>query len=253
MKHFHFSKKAVPILLSFAFFTVLCSCGGNNDTQPSPDSSITSDDISSVLSGDTPDEPSAVAANVIPEGDKTALNAIKAVLLGEAEFFSADANKNLMISQLNQIINPELTVDATSFSVADIGYNSTPAVVLSLNVEGNLYGFAVLSYQDGVVYGYTFSQRQFGDLRTDGTFVSSGGAGDVGINTITFDKSTYTIDKFPYCESYTNADGSWGELYFVNHQSATEEEYSAAFSQWQTTPYVTWVDFTPANVEAKLS
>lgn len=177
----------------------------------------------------------------------------KSVLQGNTEFFSTDANKNLNISQLTQAISSaEVTVDVTNFAVIDIGHGGTPAVILSLNVNGNGYGVEVLSYQDGIVYGYTFSGRQFGDLRTDGTFVSSGGASDVGICTITFDKNTYSIDKYTFCESNTDSENNTSESYFVNHKSATEDEYNAAFSQWQKIRYVTWYDFTEENIEAQV-
>jgi len=181
------------------------------------------------------------------------LRAYQSVLQNKAEFFSTDINGNLNISQLSQTISSEeVTVDVTSFAVIDIGHGGTPAVILSLNVNGNDYGFEVLSYQDGTVYGYTFSGRQFGDLRTDGSFVASGGASDVGICTITFDKSTYSIDKFTFCESSTDSNYNISVSYFVNHQSATEDEYNAAFSRWQKIPHVTWYDFTDDNVKTML-
>jgi hypothetical protein len=269
MKHMHFSKRAVAILLFSVLLLIFSACSKDGDvssvfassaassdepasssveiplpTQPGTSSAITTSDAPAD-SGETPSE--AALSGISP------LSAYQSVLQNKAEFFSTDANKNLKISQLNQAISPEVTVDVASFAVMDIGPGGTPAVILSLNVNGNGYGVEVLSYQEGIVYGYTFSIRQFGDLRTDGTFVSSGGAADVGICTIAFDKNTYSIDKFTYCESKTDSENNTSEFYFVNHQSATEDEYNTAFSQWQKIPHVTWYDYTAANIGTKLS
>jgi hypothetical protein len=269
MKHVHFSKRAIAILLSSVLLLIFSACSQNGGvssalassaassvepasssaevplpTQSGTSSAITTSDVPAD-SGETSSE--AALSGISP------LSAYQSVLQNKAEFFSTDANKNLNISQLNQAISSEVTVDVANFAVIDIEHGGTPAVILSLNVNGNSYGVEVLSYQDGIVYGYTFSGRQFGDLRTDGTFVSSGGAADVGICTITFDKNTYSIDKFTYCESNTDSENNMSESYFVNHQSATEDEYNAAFSQWQKIPYVTWYDFTAANIDTKLS
>ena len=269
MKHVHLSGRAAAILLSAVLLLIFSGCSQNGGVSSALDSSAVSSDepasssaeillpaqsdtSSATTTSDTPTDSSETSSEAALPGTSP-LSAYQLVLQNKAEFFSTDANKNLNISQLNQAISPEVTVDVANFAVVDIGHGGTPAVILSLNVNGNGYGVEVLSYQDGIVYGYTFSGRQFGDLRTDGTFVSSGGAADVGICTITFDKNTYLIDKFTYCESKTDSENNVSESYFVNHQSATEDEYNAAFSQWQKIPYVTWYDFTAANIGTKLS
>lgn len=269
MKHIHFSKRTVAILLSSVLLLSFSACSKNSDVFGVLASSAASSNEPASSSAEIPlptqsGTSSAITTSAAPaDSRKTSseatlsgispLSVYQAVLQNKAEFFSTDANKNLTISQLNQAISSEVNADVTNFAVIDIGHGGTPAVILSLNVNGNGYGVEVLSYQDGIVYGYTFSGRQFGDLRTDGTFVSSSGAADVGICTITFDKNTYSIDKFTYCESNTDSENNMSEGYFVNHQSATEEEYNAAFSQWQKIPYVTWYDFTAANIGTKLS
>ncbi len=269
MKHVHFFRRAAAILLSSALLLVFSACSQNGGASgtfadsaassgqsaassagiPPPAQSGTSAEITT---GDAPADSSETSAEVTLPG-KSPLSAYRSVLQNKAEFFSTDANKNLNINQLNQAISPEVTADVANFAVIDIGHGGTPAVILSLNVNGNSYGVEVLSYQDGIVYGYTFSARQFGDLRTDGTFVASSGAADVGICTITFDKNTYSIDKFTYSESNTDSENNMSVSYFVNHQSATEDEYNEAFSQWQKIPYVTWYDFTDVNIGTKLS
>ncbi len=230
-------------------------------TSPKTSSTASSDDPTTLsnnnqtdLASDKPTNADPNLEDPSPEATPSGtsyLSIYQSVLLNKTEFFSSDANKNLNVSQLSQAISTqEVTVDITNFAVLDIGHDGTPAVVLSLNVNDNPYGFEVLSYQDEIVYGYTFSLRQFGDLRTDGTFLASGGAADVGICTITFDKGTYSIDQFTYSESTTDSQNNMSISYFVNHQSVTEDAYNEAFSQWQKIPLVTWYDFTDDEIEA---
>lgn len=266
MKRPHFFKRAVAILLSSVLLLIFSACsngvpsalaGAAHSNEPSSSAEIPLPTQPATPSPITPSNAPADSGQPSPEATPSGaspLSAYRSVLENETEFFSTDANKNLTISQLNQAISSEaVTVAVSDFALIDIGHAGAPAVILSLNVNGNSYGVEVLSYQDGIVYGYTFSIRQLGDLRADGTFVSSGGAADVGICTIAFDKTTYLIDQFTYCESNTDSKGNMSLSYYVNHQSATQDAYNAAFSQWQEIPHATWYDFTAAHIDAKLS
>lgn len=178
--------------------------------------------------------------------------AFKEILLGETEFFSTDSNKNLNIRRLAQALTSDesLTATAMYFALIDLDYDGTPEVVLGLKLgENDDIGYEVLRYQDGVVYGYTLFTRQFNDLKHDGTFQVSSGAGEWGICTIAFDKNTYETNEFTYCKSYTSLDGSWSELYFVNHQSAAEDEFRAAVDQQDKKAAAVWCEFTKENIE----
>ena len=136
----------------------------------------------------------------------------------------------------------------SEFSVIDLDRDGTPEVVLIVSVTEYVNSYEVLHYQDGTVYGYGFSERGFSDLKIDGTFQSSGGAGDWGFCSLTFSKDSYTIDTFTYCDSHTKADGS--EAYFVNHQSVTADEFFAEADLWEAKPGITWYNYTGDNIDA---
>lgn len=299
MKHAHFFKNVVAVLLSSVLLLIVSACSQSSSVTSSAANSPSAESASSQMSVDVSSPPTSnpsdvgnqagtkSSSDVYPglkpspdklspspgkepsgtDGDKSAnsrppyididlsspLSIYQPVLRNKAKFFSTDADKNLSLSQLNQAISSEkVTVDVTNFAVLDIGHGGAPAVILSINMNGVGYGTEVLSYQDGIVYGYTFSARQFGDLRADGTFMASSGAADVGICTITFDKKMYSIDEFTFSKSSTDSEGNMNVSYFVNHQSATKDKYDAAFSQWQKITYVTWYDFTDENIGTRL-
>lgn len=125
MKHMHFSKRAVAILLSSVLLLIFSACLKDGDvssvfassaassdepasssveiplpTQPCTSSAIMISDAPAD-SGETPSE--AALSGISP------LSAYQSVLQNKVEFFSTDANKNLNISQLNQAISPEVT------------------------------------------------------------------------------------------------------------------------------------------------
>ncbi len=122
----------------------------------------------------------------------------KSILLGKKDFICTDwaNNKRLNIEEIKQAVTDEdgITVRAVKFAKLDLDGDGEDEVVLWLQVNGHLdYGFEVLHYHDGEVYGYTLPYRAFYELKTDGTFIYSGGAADSGIGKIKFSGTEYSI------------------------------------------------------------
>lgn len=115
------------------------------------------------------------------------------------------------------------------------------------------FAFGEFLFRTAVVYGYTFAQREFSEIRTDGTFEASGGAADVGICRITFDKDSYLIDKFTYSESHFDSANNLSNSYFVDHNEVTEAEYDQAYTKWKEIPCVKWYELTDENLNLILS
>lgn len=157
----------------------------------------------------------------------------------------------LYISQLNQTVSGDTSINAKAvkFAIADLEKDEIPEVILWLAVNDNEYfGYEVLSFKDGSVYGYTLWYRSFMDLKEDGTFSFSGGAADNGIGTIKFDETGYTINNITYCESVIDSDNNMSVSYFVNHESATEEEFLSAIEEQGQKADAVWYDFTDDNI-----
>ncbi|MEA4893878.1 MAG: hypothetical protein VB064_01300, partial [Oscillospiraceae bacterium] len=190
-----------------------------------------------------------------PSGNTSIMEAYKAVLQG-TEFFSVDTNKNLNINQLNQSVSDDssITAKATKFAIVDLDNDDTPEVILWLTVNNDdYYGFEVLRYHNGVVYGYTLWYRSFMNLKADGTFSFSSGAADYGFGSVEFTEKPYSIEKITYSESSYDPNNNMNISYFVNHESATEDEFQSAFNRQSEKADATWYDFTDDNIEAELS
>lgn len=190
------------------------------------------------------------------QSDISPLNTYQSILQNKTQFFSTDAKKYLNIDQLNQTVSDDgsIKVKAIKFAIVDLEKDNVPEVILWLDVNTNeYYGFEVLRYQDGVVYGYTLPYKSFMDLKDDGTFSFSSGAADNGFGTIKFTENGYMIDKITYSESSYDSGNNQITSYFVNNQSASEEDFLSAVNKQSEKAKVTWYDFTDENLEKLLS
>lgn len=202
----------------------------------------------------SPDQGNEDQTDTQPLKERTATDAYKAVLQGNMEFRDTLSGENFDISRVQELITPDtsFTIKPNYFSVVDLDADGTVEVILSLDVNGNGPGhYLVLRDQDDIVYGYLFAVREFNDIKADGTFWNTGGASDIGICRVTFDRDTYSIDRFAY-NLYSPSTSGDGMSYFIDDQEVTEEEWDLAVSQWNESPYVEWYEFTDANIEAVL-
>ncbi len=187
-----------------------------------------------------------------PSENNTIMETYKAVLQENTELFSVDANKTLNINQLNQSVSDDssVTTKATKFAIVDLDNDDKPEVILWLSVNNDdYYGFEVLRYQNGVVYGYTLRYRSFMDLKANGTFSFSSGAADSGFGTVKFTENTYSIDKITYSESSYDSNNNMNISYFVDHESATEDAFLSAVKRQSEVADATWYDYTDDNIE----
>ena len=155
----------------------------------------------SVIKKDSPGESAQIENGNAPNPPEQPLespgNNYKSILLGTSNFICTDlGNKSLNISEIGQAVTDDdsITVNATKFAVTDLDGDGEEEVVLWLQINGvSDYGFEILHEQNGEIYGYTLQYRAFMDLKTDGTFLFSGGAADSGIGKMSFSETGYII------------------------------------------------------------
>ena len=231
-------KRHLSLLLILSL--IMLSFGGCSRKEQSNQS--LSDSSKSQSSSDIP---------VSDTSEKSPIDEYKSFLQNKATFFSVDANENIYINEIKKAVSSDDSVKAyvSKFAILDMEGDNIPEIILQLTVNDNeYYGYEVLSYKDGVVYGYTMWYRTFMELKEDGTFSFSGGASDYGFGTVQFTDKGYIIDKITYCESVYNPDNTQGISYIVNRESATEEEFNAAIDKQNEKNNATWYDFTDENI-----
>lgn len=182
-------RKTIALFIAAILISsTLTACANSGSGVTAAEGSISPNSLTVSASALQAHSPTAVVTP--PTSPISALGAYKAVLQGKAEFFSTATNKNLNIDQMNPLLAAENVITTVEkFALIDLDHDGTPEVVLWLNVGGNdSLAFEILHYEDGVVYGFTFFYRAFNDLKSDGTFTVSSGAGDWGFCTTQFVK-----------------------------------------------------------------
>lgn len=152
----------------------------------------------------------------------------KAILLENGEFVNIDImdhKRKLNLQNIGEAVTDDdsIKVEATQFTMVDLDGNGEDEIVLWLQVNGiSDYGFEILYYHDQEVYGFTLTYRQFLDLKTDGTFLASGGAADTRVCKLQLSANGYQIE----------------EVFDSEHQDQKTD--------------VEWYDLTEDNVEEHL-
>lgn len=184
-------------------------------------------------------------------------NILKSVLLGTSDFISTDlGGQSLSVSEIGQTVTDDesTTVNISQFTVIDLDGDGNDEVVLWLQIdEINDYGFEVLHYRDGAVYGYTFVYRAFMDLKEDGTFSFSSGAADSGIGRLTFSDDGYSFDMIANSQSEYDSNNELIIQYFADGEPSTENEFNNIINSQDGKADVQWYDFSASNLSAVLS
>jgi hypothetical protein len=207
------------------------------------------------------DEPERfVKVNQTPTLKGEILTAYKNVLQNKVPINLKDVVDEKNITQnifLNKFFESLASDDATfssfHFSIIDMDKDSTPEVIVDIIVgddkDNQPYGYVVLHYYKGNVYGYLFSYKGLEELKKDGTFRWSGGAGDWGYSSLKFNNDTFKQENFTYIQSGENKDGNPTHLYFVDNMPSTEDAFISSVDKQGTKKSVDWYDFTPINIE----
>lgn len=158
----------------------------------------------------------------------------KAILLGNGDFISTDLqNRELSIEDIGKAVTDDdsVTVKAAKFTIIDLDDDGESEVVLWIQINGvSDYGFEILHYQEGTIYGYTLPYRTFFNLKTDGTFSFSGSASDFGIGKLRFLVDGYAIEN-------------------IIEDENSEEEINAAMNQQEAKTDVEWYDLSVDSVD----
>jgi len=233
------------ILAAVLFLGACSAISGRNTSQDTEKGSVGSNSIANDSSlVQTQDEEPA-------EPDSSIMRIYKEILQDEAAFFSTDAQKDIKFSQLSQAVSSDNSVAAnvSQFTVLDLDGDESMELVLRLTVNGDeYYGFEILHYQDGVVYGYTRWYRALRDLKADGSFSFSGGAADTGYGFLQFDGASLTEIVKAESKSSYDSNNNFSIEYFVDGRSAAEGDYLSAMNAFRHKPDATWYDFTDDNL-----
>ena len=183
-------------------------------------------------------------------------NNYKSILLGRSNFLCTNlANKSLNIIEIGQAVTDDdsITVNATKFTIIDIDGDGEDEAVLWLQINNiSDYGFEILHYQNGEIYGYTLQYRAFMNLKTDGTFLFSSGAADSGIGKMAFSETGHSVNAQAYSQSEYDSNNEFNVQYFINDESCSEDEFNDVLNRQEQKADVKWYDLSENNINTIL-
>lgn len=247
--------KTVFLLILCLLFLCSCSEGKSKKQDELPDETVQTGESTPAApeSGETEQDADHNPATA------GVMEKYREILLGNASFYRAGTDEKHSIYELRSCFTSNETVEMTviSFTVIDLDEDGIDEVVLWPSLSGNEYFGSVILHSTGdEVYGYPIWYRGFNHLKTDGTFHSSGGAGDWGYNKIRFTpqyEREYTAERITYCETYKDENGNQQARYFVNGLEATREDFLGESDKQDAKPDVQKHRYTEENVKKYVS
>ncbi len=255
--------RMIRVLLVFMLSTSLTACTGstsssnpnntgNNGGGQTETASPTSSPSQSPSPSPSPDPTVEPSETSTPAAIPSELEAYKAVLLNDAEFFSVDNNKSLTLNDF--LTNKELyatVFKATRFTVLDMDGDQVPEIVLELSVNDYPEFYEILHYADNTVYGYNIVYRGLEALKADGTYLYSNGAADTGYGRLKFQSTALETEILGYTQSSQSND-TITLSYFIDNKPVTKEQYDSFIKEQDEKAEPVWHEFTQTNVEAEL-
>ena len=179
-----------------------------------------------------------------------AMEAYRAVLKNEMEFYSVEHKKNFRLHEFD--CGEGEPIKAERFAVVDMDGDGIPEVVLDFGMIW--VGVEVLHYDDGKVYGFT--RPYMAALAKDGTY--NGNASFAPYNVqyykpTSVKKDSYKEESLAHIEHKAESGDIEIISYRIGSSKVTEEEFNAfvdKINEHIQGNEAVWFDFTDADIES---
>jgi len=223
--------------------------------------------------------PSEDTQNDAPQYYDSDSKAFREVLLENGFVFDATDGRNKTVQdmlldweELTSIPERRFETEIVNFTVVDLYGDGSQAVVLGVQatIHQEVTYYLALDFVDGIVHAFRLTAgRCFRELKVNGMFNGSGGAGVFYINRVRYTGLADGIGYEILClaseqpartedgsyEYVHNSDLNWDSvlcIYTANGEPSTEEEYLEFCREYYGTPDVVWYDFNTENLKLLL-
>ena len=181
---------------------------------------------------------------------KAMMEAYGQVLQGKQTYIQCDTfggatgEATLLLSEITnwygyEFPSPKAFVE---FCVTDLDADGNPEIILKLSDD---YGFELLRYENGTVYGFPFDARAMEDITLEGDIHGSSGAADSSWYQVRFQGSEMKV--IGICGTQSDLVG--GILYFIDDMEVTKIVYEAYQDGFKAKKRPTWLDYTTENFQ----
>ncbi len=199
--------------LTLLFVLVLCGCNRHASFDPSsqPQSSNGGSSVQSV--------------DAAPVSQP-----LKSVLEGKCTFINENGDSVYLKDYKFSLVD-DLTFDAEKYAVLDFDGNGTDELLVYGSSDFGIY--ILLRVYEGKVYGYEFGDKSLFNVKQNGTFFQSEGAGINCFVCLVFDSTDYRLNELAYGNDYDC-------VYRVAGADVSADEYKAFYDNWNKKPAVDW-------------
>lgn len=127
--------------------------------------------------------------------------------------------------------------DPQRYTILDIDGDKINELVVYISPEFGAY--LVFHIWDDTVYGFEFWEREFIELKVNGSFVQSSGAGDNKYVKLSFDKNKYMIEEIAYIDEMSDE-----KVYRISGMTSTEEETKKIVDEFYNLENVEWISIS---------
>ena len=175
---------------------------------------------------------------------QAALGAYRAVLEGEATFYSIDIGRNVDMPHIGEVLGLTFADHLPAqFALVDLDGDGVEELVLDYVNLGNGGTVELFHWMDGEVLGYYKVGRGFLIPKADGSYEGSGGAStQYLLRILSFDRNGFEEEITAYYD--------YLETFELRGRPSTEREVMDLFSRQDAKEGVTWHDLTDANIRA---
>lgn len=171
--------------------------------------------------------------------------AFQSVLLNEKEFSCTDKKPHDWLKVVRDFegylkeipYGYEGKTSITQFAIVDMDGDTLPEVVLAIE---EYYGYIILRYREGQIFGNVVGIREMGSLNIAGAFYSSSGAADGGIGKFYFVGDTIVSNE---AVRMTDQDA-----FYIHDTISDKETWDEMNNLFAESPEVEWYDFTEEQI-----
>ena len=163
--------------------------------------------------------------------EKNTSNTDLMLILENKQQFITEAGEKVYIKDYKY--GEEYYATLNKYTSVDFDDDGIDELVVDISVNGGIY--LVLHSDSSKVYGFLFSARELQSLKTDGSFMQSGGAIAICYCSMTFGEGTYEITEIAVSDSYT------GRLE-IDGKECSVEEINEYAKNWQLKEDAEWFE-----------
>ena len=137
------------------------------------------------------------------------------------------------------------------YAFLDLDKDGQDELIVSELPDADTY--LILHKSNDKIYGYSLYVRWFQSLKTDGTFLSSGGAFTHNYNTINFDENKYNISTFatfdfvgdekPSSNRFGCEPDYEKSVFEIDGKKVSFEKIEEFAEEWDKRPEVKWIEY----------